>query len=308
MKQFLYKTCLFFALIVGFDVVFGFAMGYINDHIDIGGVGRDNYICNNVTDDIIIFGSSRAEHHYNAQMITDSVGASCYNCGEGGCGIILAYGRLLMLLERYTPKTIIYEVTPNYDFLDVGMADYQKYLYRLKQHYNRPGISDIFYDIDHKEKYKMMSGMYRYNSSWINNVVVFFLGKSTDTGVRGYRPFYGDMDPMKILGNDYILYDSKEGYAYDSLKLQYVDKFLEKTKDMDVVFVVSPVWYGQDSKVLEPMKKICKKWNTRLIDYTNDPKYVHNNQYFKDGTHLNSYGADEFTKDLINELRKEGFF
>ena len=59
-------------------------------------------------------------------MISDSLGVSCYNAGESGCGIILAYGRLLMILERYTPKAIIYEVTPDFDYLDG--KDNHKYL------------------------------------------------------------------------------------------------------------------------------------------------------------------------------------
>ena len=104
MKKFISKVGLFFLLIAIVDIVFGYTMGAITKRIDIGGAGRNNYICDKMTDDVLIFGSSRAEHHYNAQMISDSLGVSCYNAGEGGCGIILAYGRLLMILERCTPK------------------------------------------------------------------------------------------------------------------------------------------------------------------------------------------------------------
>lgn len=306
MKKFIYKVCLFFLLVTIVDVVFGLTMGGISKRIDIGGVGRDNYICDKVTDDIIIFGSSRAEHHYNAQMITDSLGIPCYNCGEGGCGIILAYGRLLMLLERYQPKTIIYEVTPGFDFFDG--KDNHKYLYRLKQHYDRPGVDSIFWDVDPTEKHKMISGMYRHNSSFLQNLIVYFLRMSTDTGIRGFRPINEEMDTMKIKGKNNIAYDSKQGYVYDSLKFQYINKFLDKTKNLNLVFVVSPIWYGQDTLVLDPIKKICKERNTQLIDFSNDPKYVHQNKYFKDGTHLNARGADEFTKDLIKALRKDSIF
>ena len=73
---------------------------------------------------------------------------------------------------------------------------------------------------------------------------------------------------------------------------------------MNLVFVVSPIWYGQDTLVLEPIKQICEKRNTFIIDFSNNPKYVHHNEFFKDGTHLNARGADEFTKDLIKALRE----
>lgn len=302
MKKFICKVGLFFLLIAIVDIVFGYTMDSITKRIDIGGAGRNNYICDKMTDDILIFGSSRAEHHYNAQMISDSLGVSCYNAGEDGCGIILAYGRLLMILERYKPKTIVYEVTPSFDYLYGD--DNHMYLGRLKQKYDRFGIDSIFWNVEMTERYKMLSGMYRHNSSFLQNLIVYSLNMSTDNGIKGFRPINEEMDTMKI-GIDKKQYDSEKGYVYDSLKIHYIDKFTEKTKDMNLVFVVSPMWYGQDTSVLEPIKRVCKQRNTCVIDFSNDPKYVHHNEYFKDGTHLNARGADEFTRDLIKVLRKE---
>ena len=54
-----------------------------------------------------------------------------------------------------------------------------------------------------------------------------------------------------------------------------------------------------------PLMDLCKSYNILLLDYTNDPKYVHNDMYFHDGTHLNARGADEFTRDIIKKFRKE---
>ncbi|MBR5481866.1 MAG: hypothetical protein IKU85_09255 [Bacteroidaceae bacterium] len=306
MKKFIIRVSTFILLVAILDALFGFAMGRISERIDIGGTGRDNNICDKITDDIIVFGSSRAEHHYNAQMISDSLGQSCYNAGEDGCGIILAYGRLLMLLDRYTPKTILYEITPSFDYLHEG-KDYHKYLYKLKRHYDRNGIDSIFWDVDRTERYKMQSGTYQHNSSFLQNLIVYFLGISTDIGIKGYRPLNGEMDTMKIKSGK-LAYDSSNGYRYDPFKMQYLHKFLQKSEGQNLIFVVSPMWYEMDTLVLEPIKEICKEHDIPLIDFSNDPKYVHNNRYFKDGTHLNAIGADEFTHDLIKELRKQKVF
>ena len=178
MRKFILKVVVFLALLAGIDVVWGMTFDRLVSRIEVGGAGRDNFICNKSVDDVLVFGSSRAEHHYNAQMITDSLGLSCYNCGEDGCGITLNYGRLLMLLERHTPKLIIYEVTPGFDYLGEG-KDNQKYLYRLKQHYDRNGIDSIFWEIDKTDRYKMQSGLYRHNSSFFQNAIAYFLGMST---------------------------------------------------------------------------------------------------------------------------------
>ena len=206
-----------------------------------------------------------------------------------------------MLLERYTPKLIIYEVTPVFDYL---YSDNQQFLYRLKQRYDRPGIDSIFEDIDPSEKYKMISRMYRHNSSFLQNLIAYFFNIPTKNGVKGFRPINEEMDTMRIRKDVKIDAENSENdYIFDSLKIHYFEKFLEKSKKSNLIFVCSPIWYGQDTLVLKPIKDICQRRNIRLLDFSNSPKYVHHNEFFKDGTHLNARGADEFTKDLIRYLR-----
>lgn len=53
---------------------------------------------------------------------------------------------------------------------------------------------------------------------------------------------------------------------------------------------------------LKLIKEICQKNNIPFLDFSNNPKYVHNDSLFKDGSHLNEKGANEFTKDLIAEI------
>ena len=46
------------------------------------------------------------------------------------------------------------------------------------------------------------------------------------------------------------------------LKLSYINKFTHKAKDMNLVFVISPMWYKQDSLVFEPIKNMYGKTDT----------------------------------------------
>ena len=71
-----------------------------------------------------------------------------------------------------------------------------------------------------------------------------------------------------------------------------------------IIFVASPTWYGSSSDTYWPIKEICHRRNIPFIDYSNDKKYIHQYQYFKDGVHLNAFGADEFTKDLVKILQR----
>lgn len=297
MRKFIAKIVLLFAIIAICDYVFGLGMGYVVRHINIGGQGRDNYICDVGEDDIMVFGSSRAVHHYNASMLEDSLGMTCYNCGDDNNGIILSYGRLMMAKERHQPKVIIEDVEP---FFDLFKDDDHKYLGWLKAHYDRQGVSEIFDAIDPTERYKMWSQMYRYNSKFLQNLVVFFTSLSTDTGIKGFRPLHEDFDPMRIDKN----YDRTK-YEFDPLKLEFVNKMIDLSEGSKLYFIVSPMWYGMDSAWVAPVRDICRQRNVPFLDFSNDPKYVHNNQLFKDGIHLNAKGADEFTRDLIRELRGE---
>ena len=301
MRKFIIKISLFAILFGIVDVLFGYVMSAVSLRIDTGATGSDNYICDKSVDDILIFGSSRAKNHYNAQMISDSLGLSCYNCGISGCGIISAYGRLLMLLERHTPHTIIYEITPEFDLLD--KIDNHRHLVNLKRHYDRVGIDSIFWSIDPTERYKMLSGMYRHNTSSWRDLFNYLHKPSKNPELRGFSPLDQEMDPQKM-NHKRRSSHLKEKYVYDSLKIQYLNKFIDKTKGVDLIFVVSPTLSGRDTLVLGIVKQICKERNLPLFDYSNSPKYKHHNEYFFDGSHLNARGADVFTRDIINELRK----
>lgn len=299
MRKFLLNICLFLLLTLVLDQVAGHCLQYVSDSIKIGGTGKDNYICNEVSDDILIFGSSRAENHYNTQLMTDSLNIPCYNCGESGCGILLSYGRLQMILERHKPKVVIYDLNPDFD-MHLG-ADNHKYLYRLKPHYGKNGIDSIFYNVDEKESIKMLSGMYRFNSVFFQNLLVFLSGMATDDGIRGFRPIKEKFDPMKITEDGDKRYSNK---VIDTLKMKYLEKFIDMLCETDLIFVVSPVWYGLDTTAFEPVKEICKRKSIIFVDFSNNSKYVHNDNYFVNGQHLNEKGADEFSKDIVKVLKQ----
>lgn len=300
MKRFVGLIVLFFLLVFVADLLLGQVFSYLTANPKGGENKRNNYICNQVSEDILIYGSSRAEHHYNPLIITDSLDMSCYNCGQGGMGIILSYARYMMACQRYHPKAILVEVTPYLDLLEE--SDNSTSLKYLRAYYDKKGVPEIFESIDPTEKYKMHSKLYRYNSNFIQIIGDYIHPLSSD-GINGFHPMIGELDTMKI-----SIKPQPENYSFDSLKISYLNKMVDLSGDTKVVFVVSPIWYGMDSRQLSPIKEMAEKRNLTFIDLSNSPKYVHNNAYFKDGTHLNSQGANEFTRDLIEELKKQEVF
>lgn len=300
MKKFLFGTTLFLLVAVIIDIACGQICAYLVHHAKGGDNGRNNYICNEVKEDILVFGSSRAIHHYNPTILTDSLGMSCYNCGQDGNGIILNYGRMQLIWQRYRPKVMLYDVIPAFDLL--SGEDNHKYLGWLKAYYNRPGVPEIFQSVDATEKYKMLSEMYRYNSRFLQ-IIADNIHPMQSDGIKGFRPLEGEMDTMKVSTSDK---KEKPAYEFDSLKISYFNKMLDETGSTRFVFVVSPCWESINHASLQPIIDICQKRNIPFLDFSDNPKYIHQRKYFKDGSHLNAVGADEFTRDLIQSLKRLG--
>ena len=296
MKKFLLKLGLFFLALIVVDKALGTVFAYMGEHAKGGYVGHHVYVTDKTNEDILIFGSSRAIHHYNPQIITDSLGMTCYNCGQDGNGIILFYGMWQMIKERYQPKMIIYDVNTGFDLYE-GESN-AKFLGWLRMDYDRPGVKQIFEAVDSTEKYKMMSMLYRYNSKFMQNITDY-VHPLFGIGGNGFLPLEGEMDTMKIREDDGV----KKAQQVDSLKLGFINKLIDETDDVELVLVASPMWYAPNEADYRPIRELCERRGVRFIDYRSDEKYIHQNRYFKDGAHLNSFGADEFTKDIINDLR-----
>lgn len=189
MKRFLAYICIFFGLIILIDIGVGFVARYLNSHAKGGDTANHYYIANEMTDSVLVFGSSRAIHHFNPRILEQTLGTTAYNCGVDGNGILYNYGRLLTITRRYTPKMIIYDVLPSFDMQD---DDDSKYLSWQRRWYDVPGVSEIFYDISHLEKYKMISQMYRYNRSIIQ-MLSDNLNPRQEIDYKGFKPLHETM-------------------------------------------------------------------------------------------------------------------
>ena len=301
MRKYAFKILLLLLLLVLTDLALGRFFDYALSKATLTDFGRDNHICNIGQEDLLIFGSSRAVHHYNTQILKDSLGMESYNCGEDGQGIILNYGRLLMEKERHLPKIVIYDIQPDYD---IEQNDNTKYLKWLKPHFDRNGIAGIMKSIDERETWKSVSHLYRYNSEYIL-LLIALTHSNESANDMGFFPLIGEMDKTKT-DERKAEYSNETGT--DSLKLHYLKKFIKELRGSDLFFVVSPTWYGgNNNNKMKIVEELCQKSKIPFIDFSNNPKYIRENKYFKDGMHLNKTGANEFTKDLVLELKKQQY-
>lgn len=298
MKSFLTKVLIFLLIVFAIDCAAGTVFPELIGAAKGGDTWRNEYICDKTNEDILVFGSSRAIHHYNPTIITDSLGMSCYNCGQDGQGIILNYGRWGMIKDRYAPKLVIYDVTPSFDLL--GGDDDHKYLKWLRSYYDRECVREVFEDVDETEKFKMLSNLYRYNSNFVQ-IVADCVHPFQSSGINGYRPLYGEMP-------DLVLDEDKEGslIVYDGLKEDYWNKWLNEEREYQMVVVISPIYGGMREEQYAPLEALCEAKGIPFLNFAQSEKYIGSNEYFNDMVHLNSKGADEFTKDLVAALKGMG--
>jgi hypothetical protein len=280
------------------DIALGMFFSFLRSHAKGGSTANCEYIANRATDDIIILGSSRATHHYIPQIIEDSLGLSCYNCGEEGNGIVLAYGRFKMLTSRYKPKLVIYEMTPGYDY---GTQDPNtKYLGYLRPYYEKEGIKPIFDVFDNGLScLKMRSKMYQNTSKLLPNLLDNLTYRDN---IRGYAPLFGSYTTSKT---QTAVASKDDKTIIDSLKLSYVEKLIveAKTKNIPLVFMISPQCGAETSiKSYEPEINLCKEYDIPFFNYINYNGIADNQAFFQDISHMNNNGAIAYTQMLVKDV------
>ena len=292
MKKYIRNIILFFLAIVVVDMLFGVACQYLNDHSKGGGIRSRYYVCKESDEEVLVFGSSRAKHHYVPDIIEDSLKMTCYNTGEDGNGIILCYGFLKMITQRYSPKLILYDVSR----FDIYEDDNMKYLDLMKPYYREPGIDSIFWRVSPKTRYMMLSEMYRYNTTCLR-VLGNYLHPISNT-FKGYSPMKGVMDYEPDVNG------RKKGVV-DETKMYYFDQFLflAQEKGIEVICLGSP-YYGIDATdgFYKPVIDLCKRYDVHFLDYTDEPN-TKEKVFYNDRTHLNDRGAKLYTSIVCQGVR-----
>ena len=80
--------------------------------------------------------------------------------------------------------------------------------------------------------------------------------------------------------------------------------------NIDLYMVYSPEYIeGQEfilnkGEVVEQFKKFSQQYNIPYLDYTKD-SLCYDTKYFYNSMHMNSLGADEFTKKLMHDMKTQ---
>jgi hypothetical protein len=294
MKRFIVRTLMFIIVVLMIDTAYGKICEFMRSHVRGGFTYIDKYVCDSARQDILIFGSSRARMQYDPQILSDSLRMSCFNCGSNGMGIIFHYGRLKIISRRYMPKVIIYDILPVLD--EMTRDDNIIFANPLRPYYSVKGVDSIFWKIDKTERMKMLSQMYKYHAEFIPYLLDY---RNTVHAPLGYEPGTG------IVSNN-LKIEEKTDYTVDSLKLYYLEKFIQECKGKTyLIFAAAPRWkYPESGNAFDPLIKLCRKYDIPFLNHYNDKRFIYKQDYYSDGTHFNKTGATAYSKMLSAELAK----
>jgi len=296
MKKRFFRIVIFISIIVTADVVIGEICKELYLNSNNLAIAKIRYTFDSSNQDILIYGSSRAEHHYVPDILTQQTGMSCYNCGIGGQGLAFSFIQIEEMLKRQKPKLIILDISPN--ILTDSKSDEK--LNVLKPYFYRDTIiQHALTGVSEFEKLKYFSTVYPYNGSIISILTSFIYFKKDM--YKGYLPLDGKLIPssVKILN---VVTQLK----VPDRQIYYLNRIIKicKSTNVELKLVVSPIYLknNTDDYILEQIRRIAASNKVDFIDFSTDAKFFKDAPFFKDNLHLNSEGATEFSNKLAAEI------
>ena len=302
--KFLKKAVILLVVMFVVDRAVGSIIEYYFKHEPMGDAAAFSHAINDPEEDILIYGSSRAVHTYDPRVFTDSLGLSCFNCGRNASNVIYHSAILPAALEgKHQPKVIILGLTAKEIAwrTNTGGEDILAGMilpYVLTNDRFREMAKELF----PKELYKAeASKLYAYNSlilSIINNY-----SKRRNDNINGYQPLHGN----KVQGSPDVFTSGRDGIdEYAKGKLEYFAKSVTDKK-IPLIVIISPMYVKpfKDNESLRVSKEVLAKYNVQVWDYSSDPKYVQK-PLFYDMNHLNTKGAEMFSRDIASRIKSLG--
>ena len=252
--------------------------------------------------DIAIIGASRAIHHYNPQILQDSLKLTAHVYGAGGQNVYFHYTVLNALMEhsKKKPKLVLLELSA-IDVYDSPKWNTEKLNILFPYYHNEPVVKDVLTDVlDNKELFFVrISGLYRHNSKFLTYIKNTWFGTKT-TSNNGYIP-------LKNIWTKPIQESEKHDRSLDYQKVAYIDKIIDlcQRENITLIFTISPHYTITDTNNWknELIAKVRSR-NVQIIDYEQDIYFLEHGELFNEPFHLNEVGVAVYNKMVISDLKK----
>jgi len=251
--------------------------------------------------DVVIFGNSRTQCHFDTQVMDSVLSVKCFNMGLSGFPFDIQYHLVMKpyLQNNIQPKLIVYEISPQaclehwnpiyqYSFMPFINSKYYDYYI---------GICDEISKVDRYLPFKYRG--------------------------RGFKSVYQELTDSFGYddGKDFYTPISRNGYTKNFVEdsvysiernPQIVSQFQEfikecQDKNIDLLFVTTPMhetdFYNHcHTEEFLSMVDTISHWTNRL----NYSLMFHSDTtYFVESTHLNAFGAKVFSKQCAEDIKAQ---
>ena len=259
--------------------------------------------------DIFILGSSSAQHHYDPRIIENALDISVYNAASDGTYYDYAYGLMVLIGKKHTPKLWIMNVDDEKLLYDKRTA------WRLAPRLNDDPIVKelVFETLDRPiEKYRHVSRLMRFNQ-----ILAPLLKEKIlpEKNYAGFTPLEGKLPPKEKKNKN----TNRDSDNLPEIKMVQLDMLrnivsLARQSGSDIIFVIGPRYYydyspdGYTPKLTRSLHKIysdfAKELNVVFIDHsaTGIPAF-YDKKYFRDHVHLNNAGNKIISSKLAKDIR-----
>jgi len=297
MKKLIYSILFIVVTLFVVDRLGGALMWWVNQHTaDVSGP-KIKYLVNDVSEDLVVMGTSRCNLHYVPSIISDTLSMKVYNGGIDASNNIFAhYIMLNHILSHHRPSIIGLEImTSDYIIQNdpFGTITFFAPYIGLNEE-----SDEIFRETGTYWYYKL-SHLYRYNAKAVSNIAGLLYSRQ-DNADNGYIP-----NPRPVHFPDRLEH-SKFQYSCDTLKIKYLRKFISKCKDNNILlfFTISPAYSIARSDEYGVLKRIADEYDIPVFDYHSPGLFHDHPEYFKDKAHLWDEGARLYSAIFAHDLKE----
>lgn len=265
------------------------------------------YALDSTNEDLLIFGSSRASHHYKTAQAEQALGMKVYNCGRDNMAVTYSATVLPYVLRRHAPQYVIVDVLPS-ELCGVGkdVTNQRISTVLLPYAHRHPDLWPTIALGGNMEVMKAaVSKIYPYNSligTIVQNTYTS-IGHSTE---KGYEPLSGSIDPNHYTTPVFNKYEDLKGVDTTIVdKLRKIVWMAKQHNTMPII-VISPFYFEQNvagNESYQALHILAREWEFELYDFTADQRFIGHPDLFYDELHLNDKGATLFTKIITDTLK-----
>ena len=278
--------------------------------------GVTNRIVNGqINADILVTGSSRAQVHYDPQVIREVTGRSAFNIGINGSQTDLQVAMLKVYLAHNRKPELIIHNLDLYSFQTTReIYDPAQYLPYLRENHVYEAIRRVYPADAWKWKWLPLYGYATQDLrfTWINGPKALVGLQPRETHRNGYTPRYlewtGDFEKLRDSHAAGVTFEIEPQGVRD---LEEIPQLCQQ-HGIPLILVYSPEYIEMQEleqnrdEIFSVFRKIAERYNSKLWDYSSS-QISQEKRFFYNSQHLNAAGAATYSNSISARLRDEHF-